>query len=112
MEKFEVKIDEEVVSKLQTLSFEIEAMRKVITGIIADNPNNTGIIDTPLFREYNHRFELKNAEYEILKTNMSSSAIPAEYRDLGVAWNLDFDTGILTYSLSRDNATNCESCVK
>lgn len=102
MKEFKVQVDEKVCSELESLSYEVESMNSIIKGIITDNPNNNNILNSAIFAEYSHRYTEKFKEYEVMKKMMQDANIPLEVRSSGnlVKWDLDFHTGILTYSVS------------
>ena len=114
MKKIEVNVREDIVSKLEGLSYEIEAMKGIIKAVITDNPNNPLILDSPLFKEYSRRYENKNKEYELLKTEMYTTFIPKEDLDTGniIEWRLDYATCILTYLVKEKEDIECAMCKK
>lgn len=100
MKKYEVKINSDTVDYLERLSYEVEGMKRVIKEIITDSAFNTAIFEAANFKAYNQKYEERIAAYEVAKDEMIKTVIPAEVRDANAIaeWNLDFSTGILTFT--------------
>lgn len=110
MKRFEVKVNNETVDYLERLNFEVEGMRRVIKEIITDNIYNSTVLDGETFKTYNSRYEERVAAYELAKQELTANYIPAEIlnSDCLSQWNLDFNTGILSFETSGTKFDNFE----
>lgn len=110
MKKFEVKVNNETVDYLERLNFEVEGMKRVIKEIITDNVYNSTVLDGEIFKTYNGRYEERVAAYELAKQELVENYIPKEIlnSDSLAKWNLDFNTGILSFETSGTQFDNFE----
>lgn len=101
MKIIKVNADKDLVLEIESLSCEVVAMKTIIKSLLEDNPNNRTIIDTPVFIEYSKRFQDKINQYERLKFQISEKYKPQEIIDnnLEASWNLDYETGVITYTI-------------
>jgi|GEM_PF-1260961 len=100
MKNFAMKVNSETVDYLERLSFELEGMSRIIKELITDNANNPAILESETFVLYNKKYNERVAAYELGKNELINNYIPEEIMKANAVanWNLDFTSGILTFS--------------
>lgn len=101
MKTFQKKVDNGTVDYLERLNFELEGTKRIIKELILENREDASVLDGKTFQRYNQKYEERFAAYETAKDKMAKEFIPPAVRESGdlASWDLDFATGILSYSV-------------
>lgn len=91
---FVLKVDESVVSYIESLQYEIEARKNLLASMINPSMN----IPKDVFDEYHKEYVEYMAKYSIAKSKLEKDTIlnNPKFKDKNVTWNLDFETKELT----------------
>ena len=86
----EVKINDEVINKLETLHYEVESRKSIISNMIA-----SGMATGTGFEKYATDYGNLFREYANLKNEITDTFIPSEYQTDSYSWNANFSKGTI-----------------
>ena len=83
----------EAVDYLARLAYELQANKDVIAELIERNKDNVSFLDSPIFKEYHHRFEKAVGAFKIAQDEFGDANIPSEFKNNPTAvWTLTYNT--------------------
>lgn len=86
----EIKVDENVMERLEELYYEVELRKSIISDMIASKRNNSDG-----FKEYFAECKKLFKDYTILKTTITNDYVPSEYRTDNHSWNANFEKKVI-----------------
>lgn len=95
MKEVTFEIPEEIVSKLEALSFEIEARKSVIAEMLAQNMD----ISTDAFAKYQKELVEFNVMFETLKGEVTEQY--ADKVEGGQRWTIDYKSRLMTVTVAQ-----------
>lgn len=108
MKVFKLAVNDELVSLLQRISFELEGQKRIIKELILENQDNPEFINNQAFITFNKRYEEKFAEYETAKADLQDKFIPKELlvKASLTNWELDYNTSVMTITYAGSEFDN------
>lgn len=100
---YEIKIGNEIINKFQRLEYSIMMRKNIIKEITIEHKDDKDIINSEMFKLYWNELEEMNAEYELMKNEITSLYVPKEIRENhNWNWNIDYINEVLVLKINCD----------
>lgn len=86
----EIKVDENVMGRLEKLHYEVESRKSIISNMVA-----SGMANGAGFEKYASEYGELFKDYTALKTTITNDCVPSEYRTDNHSWNANFEKKVI-----------------
>lgn len=99
-----LEVNQELVNYIERLSYEEASYKDIILTMLEIHKGDAdgSAVDNPVFRAYQEKYSKAKAEYELAKERITKEYIPDCLKNHQTDWNLDFETNVLTITVSCD----------
>lgn len=103
MKNAQINVNEETVSLLQRLSYDVSSRRDTICFLLDQHKmdEDDTLLTSKVFNTYQSQLSSLSAEYELAKDEMIRTYVDESIIPNITNWNLDFSTGILNITYNE-----------
>lgn len=102
MKTYKCKIEEQVVTAIERLSYEYYTLQDNVAFLIDKHKDDPEFLSSEIFKKYQDDEINAKEKFEIAKSELEKALVPDTLKNHKISWNLDFPTRVFTITQQCD----------